>query len=150
MTPCLCCVSQEVLGEVVANTWEGSDTLFKMETMVATATCDMALQQLQAAIEVARKSGLNADEVQDALDNRFPRGSVFRMLKAAARVTDDKLSGSDSARLSSRERVALKKLVREALAEDWARVDMVHMLAVDDLLVAEVVRELGGVSDRIK
>jgi len=62
------CVCQEVLGEDVADTWEGSGILFKTKATVATATREMALQQLQTAIELARRSGFEADEVQKALD----------------------------------------------------------------------------------
>ncbi len=60
------------------------------------------------------------------------------------RVTDEKLSMSDSAKLTVRERAALKKLVREALDDDGARADMVHLMAVDDLLMVQVLQEQGG------
>ena len=138
------CVCQEVLGEDVADTWEGSGILFKTKATVATATREMALQQLQTAIELARRSGIDADEVQNALDASFPNGSILRWLKLAAKGTDEKLSMSDSAKLTVRERAALKKLVREALDDDGARADMVHLMAVDDLLMVQVLQEQGG------
>jgi len=138
------CVCQEVLGEDVADTWEGSGILFKTKATVATATREMALQQLQTAIELARRSGVDADEVQNALDASFPNGSILRWLKLAAKGTDEKLSISDSAKLTVRERAALKKLVREALDDDGARADMVHLMAVDDLLMVQVLQEQGG------
>ena len=100
------CVCQEVLGEDVADTWEGSGILFKTKATVATATREMALQQLQTAIELARRSGIDADEVQNALDASFPNGSILRWLKLAAKGTDEKLSMSDSAKLTVRERAA--------------------------------------------
>ena len=138
------CVCQEVLGEDVADTWEGSGILFKTKATVATTTREMALQQLQTAIELARRSGVDADEVQNALDASFPNGSILRWLKLAAKGTDEKLSISDSAKLTVRERAALKKLVREALDDDGARADMVHLMAVDDLLMVQVLQEQGG------
>jgi hypothetical protein len=80
----------------VANTWEGSCILFKIEATVAavaTATREMALEQLQTAIELARRSGFEADEVQKALDASFPNGSILRWLKLAAKGTDEKCQG---------------------------------------------------------
>jgi hypothetical protein len=70
----------------VANTWEGSGILFKIESTVATATREMALHQLQTAIELARRRGFEADEVQKSLDASFPNGSILRWLKLAARA----------------------------------------------------------------
>ena len=61
------CVCQEVLGEDVADTWEGSGILFKTKATVTTATREMALQQLQTAIELARRSGIDADEASPQL-----------------------------------------------------------------------------------
>jgi hypothetical protein len=43
-----------------------------IEATVATATREMALQQLETAIELAQRSGLEDDDVQKALDASFP------------------------------------------------------------------------------